>query len=109
MDNVIDAVELAVLPPRSWIVTVGCVGNATAFAVRVPDSAPVPAGLGVPGVIDNVTALVSLVTVWPIESWIVTFGCVVKAEPPVAPAGEVVNASLLATPMTLSAALMAGV
>src|SRR5947207_10835949 len=82
---------------------------ATAFAVRVPDSAPVPAGLGVPGVIDNVTALVSLVTVWPIESWIVTFGCVVKAEPPVAPAGEVVNASLLATPMTLSAALMAGV
>ena len=46
----------------------------------------------------NVTDAVLDVTVLPLASWTVTTGCVVNAEPPVEPEGDVVTASLVAVP-----------
>ena len=78
--------------------------------MTVPDSVPGPPEVGVPEVIDTVTALVSPVTVLPVESWILTTGCVAKTVPAVVVAlGEVVKASLFATPMTENAALVPAV
>src|SRR3954469_22516908 len=56
-----------------------------------------PAGV----VIANVTALMSVVTVLPAASWIVTTGCVPNATPPVEPLGCVVKASCAAGPAVM--------
>src|ERR1700722_19757546 len=68
-------------------------------AVGVQVRAPGPPVAGVPPVIESVTVEGSPATVLPPASWTVTTGGVVKAAPPVAPAGEVVTASWLATPV----------
>ena len=65
-------------------------------------------GVPVPGVIANVTLAALVVTVFPSASWIVTFGCVVHATPPVPPPGCCVNANCAAAPaVTLNVLLVA--
>ena len=79
---------------------------AAAFGFAVHVSTPL--GLPVPDVIVNVTLATLVVTVLPSASWIVTFGCVVHATPPVPPLGCCVNANCTAAPaFTLNAALTA--
>src|SRR2546427_11386493 len=79
---------------------------ATALTVVVPDNVPGPPEVGVPAVIDRVTALVLPVTVLPMESWTVTFGCVLKATPAVVLPGEAVKISFAGTQMTVKAVLI---
>src|SRR3984957_6794443 len=71
-------------------------------AVGVQLRAPGPPVVGVPTVIESVTVEVSPVTVFPPASSTVTTGWVVKAVPPVAPAGEVGKASGDAKPAVTS-------
>ena len=79
-------------------------------AVGAQVSVPGPPVAGVPAVIERSTVEVSVVTTLPSASSTVTTGWVPKADPPVAPAGEVVTASWLAVPALMSkAVLSAGV
>jgi hypothetical protein len=78
----------------------------TAFTVTVPDrTAPL---VPVPDVIASVTGAEEVVTVFPLASCTVTAGCVVNTAPVMPPAGEVVNASFVATD-TLKLVLVADV
>ncbi len=78
-----------------------------ALTVVVPDRvAPL---VPVPGVMARVIGPVYVVTVLPLVSCTVTVGCVVKAVPLMAPAGEVVNTSLEAAWDTLKLLLIAEV
>jgi len=65
---------------------------ATAVAVVVPESVPLPEAF------ETVTTAVDVVTVFPPESVTLTTGWVVKADPLTAPAGWVVIIALVAAP-----------
>ena len=77
---------------------------ATAVAVVVPESVPLPEAF------ETVTTAVDVVMVLPPESVTLTTGWVVKADPLTAPAGWVVIAAALAAPaVTLSELEVMGV
>ena len=70
----------------------------TAATVTVPERAPGPPALGVPGVILNVTELVSVETVLPAASLTSTTGWLPNAVALVELLGEIVNRAVSACP-----------
>jgi hypothetical protein len=87
-------VKIRVKSPAVPVITrlVNVATPATAVAVVVPESVPVPEA------IDATTLLVNDVTVLSPESVTLTTGWVVKADPLTAPAGWVVIIALVAAP-----------